>query len=343
MKMKAIAAAAALMALPALSQAGEIAGFTTSGYVDASYQTNDFHGGNSGAVSIGNIGGHDDFSLNQVAVTLAKQPASGFGAVINAVMGDQVSNFGGVQSNGGGGELALAQGYAQYADGGLTIMGGKFFTLAGYEVFASTGNNQATRGLLFGIQPFTLTGVRASYKIGDLFTLTGGVVNERDGSTTDANDPKAVEFQIAMAPAGMNIALTHYATSESALTVLNNFTDIVLSTTMGSFSMGLNVDIASGDDAADTKQTGMAAYGSVAVSDTFKLSLRFETLTNEASNVETKQSEITVTGGFALAKDFDLLAEVRQDKFDDAEPFVDGDGNTDDAGMTVALKGIYKF
>src|SRR5687767_4875062 len=113
MKLKTIAAAAALLALPVVSQAGDVAGFTTGGYVDFSGQVNDWDD-NTASLGFTNIGNDGDLSLNQVAFKLSKTPSTGFGAVIGVVGGDAA---GAIPGNAGGGDLRLSEGYVQYANG----------------------------------------------------------------------------------------------------------------------------------------------------------------------------------------------------------------------------------
>lgn len=345
MSTRKITAAIALLTLPVLGHAAEIAGFTTSGYVDFSYQTNDYHAG--GPAVIGNIGGHDDFSLNQVAVTLSKTPPRGFGAVINAVMGDQAGAFAAQQGNNGGtGEIALAQGYAQYAFRGLKVMGGKYFTLAGYEVFASPENSHATRSLLFNLQPLTLTGARIGYQMGDIFTVSTGAFNEITGNTRDVNDAKVMEYHAALTPApGFNVALTHYSTSESAAgsTLPEGLTDLVLSLKGGIVTLALNADLLKFDDPVDTEAKGIALYFGLQFTDWLRVSLRGEAVKFEDNTPDdVNASEVTLTVGLGLAPEFDLLIEGRNDRVDDSDAFIKGN-DRDDSGTTAVIKGIYKF
>lgn len=332
-------AAAALLALPAVGQAGEVAGFTTSGYVDVSGTINDWDD-NTQTLGFTNVGNDGDLSLNQVALKLSKTPSSGFGAVIGVVAGDSA---GIIPANAGAGDIRLTDGYIQYVNGPFTVIGGKFFTLAGYEVFASTGNAQATRGILFQVQPLSLTGVRGTMKLSDAFSVSLGAVNEVDGDTAEpGEDQKAIEANVAVSGGGFNAALTHYKTSEAqanAEGVPTALTDLVVGFATGGLSLGLNYDLLTFDNAADTEISGFALYAGIALSDAFRLSGRFESVTTEANATpDIDVTSITLTGGFAVNKEVDLLVEVRNDKIDDVTTF-DGDDN----GNTAIVKGIYKF
>ena len=50
---------------------------------------------------------------------------------------------------------------------------------------------------------------------------------------------------------------------------------------------------------------------------------------------------MTLTGDYAVAKNFDLLGELRYDKAD--KGFVDNAGNLKDSATTFVVKAIYKF
>ncbi len=70
--------------------------------------------------------------------------------------------------NHGAYEWALPQAYAEVASGNLSVKAGHFYTLMGYEVISSNGNFFLSRQLTFyNSEPFTHTGVMASYKVSD--------------------------------------------------------------------------------------------------------------------------------------------------------------------------------
>ncbi len=70
--------------------------------------------------------------------------------------------------NHGAYEWALPQAYAEVASGNLSVKAGHFYTLMGYEVIPSNGNFFLSRQLTFyNSEPFTHTGVMASYKVSD--------------------------------------------------------------------------------------------------------------------------------------------------------------------------------
>lgn len=83
---------------------------------------------------------------------------------------------------------------------GLTLKGGKFVTLLGYEVIESPNNLNFSRGYLFSLAiPFTHTGGLLSYTFTDWFSVTAGVVLGWDNSK-DNNDRPSATGQFAFTP-----------------------------------------------------------------------------------------------------------------------------------------------
>src|SRR5712664_302961 len=71
-------------AIPTLSQIWEASGITESGYIDAGYSVLKNGAGFTTRVFDTQ---QNSFALNQVGVTLAKQPKEGFGGLVNLTVG----------------------------------------------------------------------------------------------------------------------------------------------------------------------------------------------------------------------------------------------------------------
>ena len=337
MKISKIVAAAAMFAAPALAFAAD--GLSVSGHVDFGIAHS-----NRDNVAPGVSSQEDTFTNNQSSLFISKAPVNGFSGLINLVAGTD-SNA--VSSFGVGADVALAQGYVQYTSGGLTLTGGKFFTLAGYEVFATTGNAQVSRGLLFGVQPLSLTGVRASYAVNDMVSLTGGLVNGySEAANTDGNEQKTLELGLGLAPApGASLAFTLLLGNENTPndSNSNSLLDIVGSWQVSkTFNLGLNLDIGKEETAGDdNKLTGVALYAGAQLTEKFKLSGRIESLKRDNGATDTTDSSITLTGGYAAAKNFDFLTELRLDDSESAG-FTD-DGVAEEKAATLYVKSVFKF
>lgn len=81
---------------------------------------------------------------------------------------------------------AIPQAYATLAYNNLTVKGGHFYTIQGYEVVPATGNFFYSHAFTMNNnKPFTHTGVLAEYAYGDRLTLYGGWVQGWDTGFND--------------------------------------------------------------------------------------------------------------------------------------------------------------
>ncbi|HEY7929200.1 MAG TPA: outer membrane beta-barrel protein [Steroidobacteraceae bacterium] len=208
-------AAPARPAIPGLADILMSSGITASGYVDATFSAFGYSGSQliDGA-QVSHSGGYDSFNFQQAGLTLAYQPASGFGALINPV----VTPYGSVYVNNdapdadyylhtpgyspGSPTVTIFQGYAQYVRGPWTVIAGKFGTLAGAEVYAPAGDSNVTRSILFTFEPLTHTGVRATFaansKLSFIIGVNNGWFNAGDENSYGAS--KTLEAGVALNP-----------------------------------------------------------------------------------------------------------------------------------------------
>src|SRR5690242_7493190 len=203
----AIAAPAAALAqarVPTLGQVLDASGISMNGYIDAGY--------NWANRNIQNPPGFSDrvfdsqnnsFNLHQFGLTVSKLPKEGFGGLVNVTIGSDAQVIHSFPEpsgpNSGSSMFDITQGYGQYSSGALSLIAGKFTTLAGTEVIASSGNTTISRSILFGAVPFTHTGLRVSYAPSDSVTLYGGLNNGWD-QISDANRQKTAEIGATFNP-----------------------------------------------------------------------------------------------------------------------------------------------
>lgn len=174
-------------------------GHYREGYLSASYSTN-FNDGNQ-------LGGRtfdgttDSFAFNQAALTVSKLPTEGFGALVNVIAGNDATVINGSYGDGDS-KFNLTQAYVQYAVGGLTVIGGRYVTLSGFEVINETATPHIAHGYLFqNAEPLVHTGLRASYKFNDTITAYLGLNNSAiGGAATDNNKLKTIESGVALTP-----------------------------------------------------------------------------------------------------------------------------------------------
>src|SRR5437764_503220 len=202
---------------PTLSQVLDASGLNVSGYIDAGYS---YANRNVETLSTTRVfdAQNNSFALHQFGLQVAKQPSRGFGGVVNITAGSdaQVIHSFPEATGAGGSMFDITQAYGQYAAGDLTLMAGKFVTLAGSEAIWSPSNNNFSRSILFGAIPFTHTGVRAGYAVSNTVTLYGGVNNGWD-QLTDANKGKTLELGASIIPIKpLTINVTGYFGQERA-------------------------------------------------------------------------------------------------------------------------------
>ncbi|HKB63217.1 MAG TPA: outer membrane beta-barrel protein [Burkholderiales bacterium] len=353
---------------PTLDKVLEASGISVSGYIDAGYTHLDKNAGFNTRVFDGQS---SSFGLNQFGLTVAKQPKEGFGGLVNLTVGRDAQFIHSFPDAAPGSMFDITQAYLQYAGGPLTVIAGKFVTLSGTEVIASTGNTNISRSILFGAIPFTHTGVRATWALSDTVSLIAGVNNGWD-QVTDTNKGKTVELGATLNPIKpLNIALSAYsgkentAPSTAPLTgadgTRTSINAVVSYAIIDPLSVGLEVLSVSQDNAVSGvsgsaikgKYTGVAGYVTYMVTPKFRGVLRVESFDDKdgirfigngptATTSSTKYREATVTGAYLASDSFEARAEVRRDQGTNAV-FTDSQGATSKSQMSIAFQGLYKF
>jgi len=342
-------------AAPTLTEVLGASGVTLDGYISGGYT----YGFNDGRA----LGGRafdtvtDSFDLNQAAFTLSKLPAQGAGGVVNVIAGEDAKIINGAYGDapGSADNIAVTQAYLQYATGGLTIMGGRFVTLAGAEVINDTANANISRGFLFtGVQPLVHTGVRAAYKAGST-TWYGGLSNAAFtvAGSPDLDTQKTLELGAAFAPSSASsLAVTgYYSPDNGGPTDTDWLLDVVFSAQLSDMTQFvLNADYRSSDFGTSDDQViwGLAAYGNFKLSDANRLSLRGEYVdisdAGGAAGADNDVQSLTLTFGHKVVANLELLGEVRWDMSDaDIFPDTGAAGGVEDSQGDVAIKAIYKF
>ncbi|MDP9082254.1 MAG: porin [Pseudomonadota bacterium] len=329
----------------------DASGITEAGYVAASY----YHSNGYSTFHQFDVE-HDTFQLDQAALTLAYQPKEGFGALVNIGAGEDMRILHGAE-DGHDNSFDVIQGFVQYAAGPLTVIAGKYVTLAGAEVIAPTGNTQFSRSFLFFAEPLTHTGVRATYAVSDTLNVIFGV-NNGWNTTSTSYGSKTGEFGIGWTPNKM-FALTAqayvgkvpapYDGTKTLIDFVGTYNATDALTFVLSYDAGqqkTNGTLVAG--APTYKWNGVAAYANYAISDQWRNSLRVEYLDDkDAFQTGTKQTlkEATLTFGYDPVKSFELRFEARYDIGNKGTPtFVRtaaGAVANNQAGL--ALEGVYKF
>jgi len=340
---------------PTLSQVLDASGLNVSGYVDAgfSYANRNVETGFSNRVFDSQ---NNSFALHQFGLQVAKQPTRGFGGVVNITVGSDaqfIHSFPeavGVGAN----TFDLTQAYGQYASGDLTLMAGKFVTLAGSEAIWSPSNNNFSRSILFGAIPFTHTGVRAGYALSNTVTLYGGINNGWD-QLTDANKGKTLELGASIIPIKpLTINVTGYFGKEAAgapgatgggpqdqRQLLNVVATYTINNRM---SAGGEILYVSQDRAVGgaAKYNGLAGYFTYNLNREWRVAARAEMFDDKngfhfAPAAATKYNEVTGTLAYLPNSSVELRTELRVDRANNAV------FSASKSLQTLGFQGIYKF
>ncbi|MGB8337333.1 MAG: outer membrane beta-barrel protein [Burkholderiales bacterium] len=343
-----------------------IGGFDLTGHVDVGYTSLSGNGKfDSGVNNRVFDFERNKLKLHAVDLQFTKTPDAGFGGVIDATLGKDADIIGAygliVDNNFGTGfgkrNADLTQAYLHYGAAPLTIIAGKFVTLAGAEYIKSPLNTNYSRSILFGYAiPFTHTGVRATYKVSDELTVVGGI-NQGWDQFKDANSDKTIELQTAYTPSKtVALAATVYTGKEnlSVYPPVNtdkgtrNLLDL-----LGTFNLNdqttlvLNFDYGT-QDSSGGKATwqGLAGYVNYTINDQWKLSFRAEMFDDKdgaRTGIAHKWKEATLTAAYLPTKNWELRGEVRKDS-SDKDAFVDSNGtNLKSSQNSFGIQALYKF
>jgi Putative beta-barrel porin-2, OmpL-like. bbp2 len=344
------AAAAAKPAAPSLSDVLGSSGITMTGYVAASY----YHSTGYNTFHEFDID-HDTFQLDQAGLQIGYQPKEGFGAFVDVLAGEdgRVMNR---SENGTDNPFNVRQAYVQYAFSSLTVIGGKFSTLAGYEYSNPTLNTNFSRSFLYYAEPLTHTGVRATWAATDTLSLTLGA-NNGWNTTSTSYGSKTIEAAVAFTPTkALSLNLNGYFGKVPGYDAERNFLDFVGSYNItDALTVALSYDWGQQQQAAgpDLDWDGFAAYVNYAINGQWRVSLRGEYLNDkDGLNTGTSQKlkEGTLTFGYSPIKNFELRLEARYDTSDQSTfvKAIHGVGDTAvldyaDNQTEVAIQGLYKF
>jgi putative OmpL-like beta-barrel porin-2 len=365
----AIAAPATALAqqgrVPTLGQVLDASGISVNGYIDTAYSwaNRNIESGIAGSGGNGSPRVFDNqnnsFALHQFGLTAAKQPKEGFGGLVNITVGKDAQVIHSFPEGTGIGTsmFDLTQAYGSYSSGSLTVIGGKFTTLAGTEVIASSGNTTFSRSILFGAIPFTHTGVRASYAPTDAVTLYAGLNNGWD-QLTDANRQKTLEIGTTLTPVkALTITASGYFGTDPAIPQAGlgpngerDLIDVVANWTVSnSLSLGGEIltfrqDIPGG---TTQKYDGAALYFTMMLNQQWRGVVRGEYFNDKngfhfLNGVGTKYYEGTLCLSYLPNSSVELRTELRMDKANNSV-YIDSDGSTSKTLMTLGLQGLYKF
>jgi hypothetical protein len=340
---------------------------TLSGYIDGSYnylhRSNQFTSGVNDRVFDLNENG---FTLQQAAVTAAVQPKEGFGALVNVIAGRDaftLSSYGmdpdiGIDDVG----IDLTQAYFQYTTGSLTLIAGKFISLASAEVIDPTQDTNFSRSILFGYAtPDTLTGFRATYVFNDKVYLFAGVNNGWD-NIRDTSRDKTAELGVSytlnpifsfvvQGYSGQQRATDRVSTGPIGTRNMLDFvatinaTDKLSFVTNYNYGMQTTAALPDGTD-AEAIWEAIAGYVNYKFTEKWLTSFRGEIFDDKdgyRTGVAQVWKELTLSVGYLPTKNTEIRAETRRD-FSNTNSFQDKNGvDTSNNQQSFAVEAFYKF
>jgi hypothetical protein len=215
----------------------------------------------------------------------------------------------------------------------VTLTIGNFNTFLGYEVISPSANFNYSTSYLFSYGPFSHTGLKADFALGEDTSLMLAVMNPTDATEFNPNGSYAFGAQLGFSGQYLNF-LYDQGAYEIDFTGGFDLSD--------SFFLGVNAAYFSGDDAPGFY--GAAIYPQLATSDNFKIGLRaelFQETDGEFGAIGTGVPEssvfaTTLTGNYTIGS-LTIIPELRLDSASEAA-FV-GDKSL----STFLLAAVYSF
>jgi hypothetical protein len=304
------------------------------------------------------------YTFNMAEISLKKEPSDrypfGFGLVLTGGEDVQLNHAIGIfrdedDTPTDTEKFDLQEAYLSYripVGAGLTLKGGKFVTLLGYEVIESPNNLNFSRSFLFSFAiPLTHVGLLASYPVTDTLSVTAGPVLGWDVAT-DRNEAPSGLGQIAFTgvkdlATSVNFIVGPEKTGDQRN--LRWVVDLVASYTgIPGITLGANVDVGGEEDAAadggSATWWGIAGYAAYDWTEKLRTALRLEYF-DDADGFRTGFGSslglfsATVTLQYKIWRGLVGRLEYRHDEAD--EPvFAGGSRESQD---TVAISLYYSF
>lgn len=350
-------ALAAKPGTPTVADVLDASGISVTGYIDTSYTSLSGTGAfTSGVPNRVYDNESNSFNLHMIDLMVSSLPEKGFGALVDLNFGSD-ANVHAATGTGNTDEFDVLQGYLQYAQGPITVLAGKFTTLAGFETVKSPDNFNFSRSILFGYAvPFTHTGVRASYVVSPVLKFTAGINNGWDVvKESQSERDKTLEFGVGIVPMkDLNLNVAIYRGEEPIVAGgrggMRTLFDFVGSYNITSaLTVAINTDLGTQEDAAptgaDADWYGIAGYVNYRINDLWRVAGRVEQFSDsDAYRTGIKQDwqEATVTVGYTPDKRVELRGEIRNDMSNESV-FTRYDGGPKKSQQSLALEALYKF
>ena len=222
----------------------------------------------------------------------------------------------------------------------VTLTMGNFNTFLGYEVISPTANFNYSTSYLFSYGPFSHTGLKADFALGEDFSLMLAVMNDTDFTEFNSSGDYAFGAQLGYSGQFLNFLL------DPSFTEIDFTGGFDLS---DDFFLGINaayLDVEDGGSFA-----GVALYPQLATSDSFTIGLRGEYFTETEfgagaiggydADGDGSVFAVTLTGSLAI-DNLTIKPEIRLDRASE-EAFIDNDLVGSKSLGSFVLAAIYSF
>ncbi len=313
--------------------------FTLSGSVDAYYRANFTAPNDENAIAPGSsFANLPGFALGMANV-VASYEGEKVGFVADLVFGPRGTDaiFASPMYSATGNIVNQLYAYWNVSESVKLTMG-NFNTFLGYEVISPVANFNYSTSYLFSYGPFSHTGLKADFALGEDFSLMLGVMNDTDLTEFNPTGDYAFGAQLGYSGQFLNV-LVDPSFFEIDYTGGFDLSD--------SFFLGINAAYLSVEDDGPGFM-GAALYPQYAMSDSFTLGLRAEYFVEDGdfgaigSGVEdTSVFATTLTGSFAI-DNLTIKPEIRLDSASD-DSFIDNDLAPTKSLGSFVLAAIYSF
>lgn len=333
----------AVLATPMFAQEEEEAPakkFNFSGTVDAYYRANLTAPNDEEAIAPGSsFANLPGFSLGMANV-IASYDGDKVGFVADLVFGPRGTDaiFASPMYSATGDIINQLYVYWNVSDA-VTLTMGNFNTFLGYEVISPAANFNYSTSYLFSYGPFSHTGIKADFDLGNDWSAMVGVMNPTDLTEFNPTGDYAVGAQLGYSGQFLNFL---YSQGGYEVDYTGGF-DL-----SDEFFLGLNAAYYDNSD-ADISFAGVALYPQYKTSDTFTIGLRGEyfTETNLGAigaadeNGDASVFAVTLTGSATIG-DLMIKPELRLDSASE-DAFIDNDLAPTKSLSSFVLAAIYSF
>ncbi len=241
------------------------------------------------------------------------------------------------------------------ASDNITLTLGNFNTFLGYEVISPTGNFNYSTSYMFSYGPFSHTGLKADFGLGEDLSLMLGVFNPTD--LTEANSIGSYSFGAQLGYKGVYLNLLYGDQDGDVEGSAGNLFQVDLTAGFDltdALYVGVNAtvnstEVVEGDD--NPTFFGAAGYVQYTLNDVLALGVRGEYFGESNAgygiiglydtDLSASIIDLTLSANITIG-DLTLIPEIRLDSASE-DIFLDGDGKATSSLASFVLAGVYGF